>query len=292
LCSSCSSSESKSDGISDAGDEGALPGEGGNIGDVAQLDTAKFDYVVAPYFPPGHSSVPLNGELRFFYSSMGSLEFYSSLLSGRANYLSDSGPPIEALVMTTDAQSNDSVFDFVAASTLSANQWYWIAIQESSELKVGPASGTDPWSRHVFTGSAPRIVGIDHSQKHAYYVSLTFSEHVDITQIDETAFVFKDGVSIAKCLMVGADCVNKNQPKLMHSVDVMLTGPIPKSALTFVMPGSLQGTSATVAEGALAAGLSLENGNLVVSLGETDWYSCQDGYADCWTEQRTLPAQP
>lgn len=28
------------------------------------------------------------------------------------------------------------------------------------------------------------------------------------------------------------------------------------------------------------------------SVGETDYYDCQDSYADCWTEERALPALP
>lgn len=70
LCCSCSSSESKTDGTSDAGlpgGEGALPGEGGNVSEGGSVTDGSLFYphMVSPAFPPGHSSVPTNGELRF-----------------------------------------------------------------------------------------------------------------------------------------------------------------------------------------------------------------------------------
>jgi hypothetical protein len=126
--------------------------------------------------------------------------------------------------------------------------------------------------------------------KNSTILYVTFSEPVDLAQVDGANFVRISGQSASLCILRGDKCADPKEQFISLDAHVRLSVPFSPEDVDIVLGGAVMGSGRTVAEGAAAANLPITNGALVVKITENSWESCENDQTYCWTETRSLPA--
>lgn len=244
---------------------------------------------------PGRSNVDTLGLFSFAYPPVNDLVGdWTGVVAARTSFVSADGTKTGVTVSKIEPKDpTDSPFIQVKAKApLAAGEWHWLVVEQDSHLRIQSLpEGTTPYSMHFFTGSALHVIGVEASSTKGWtYLSLRFSEPVDLANVDAAGLIRIGDQAVSKCILRGTECMNPGEAFVSNAADVELTIPVPSKPATAVeLTGDVMGSGVSVSDGAAAADLPLENGNLKLSIANTDWSTCE-AVIDCWKEHRALPA--
>lgn len=239
--------------------------------------------------------MPLSGLVKFsFAPTNGSPANWKGLVESSSQYLcaKDKSPKAVELHELESKGSGDLPAVEVRAKTdLPADEWCWLVVQQGPDLRVGAdGKATGSWSTHFFTGSALRPVRVQFTSKVPNVISIAFSEPFDADQVVGKKIV-DCGTSLkAECVLRGTECAVAGQQFLTSALDIRLSGPAAAIPTSVLLPSVVQGSGRDVAAGAAATGDSVAEGVLKLQIGSTNWTSCHDGNATCWTDEKAPPA--
>lgn len=244
---------------------------------------------------PGASNIDVQGLHAFSAGpTSGAIEEWASKLAARAKYVGEDGTQSSVKVVKQEPKElGDLAYvQLEAVPKMAPDSWYFLVIEQDAELRVlgkGPTTGR--WSSHFFTGSALRpIAGLSVKTKNPTILFVTFSEPVDLAQIDGGKLIKLGGKNASLCILRGEACADPKEPFISLVAHVRLSVPFAVGDAQIVIDGGVKGSGKTVADGAAAAALPLANGTLTVQVPKNSWESCEGDEAYCWTETRSLPA--
>lgn len=217
-------------------------------------------------------------------------------LSARASFVDSRGRVITARATKVEAQRDplssgtSPQLEFVPTQELDKDQWYWFLFKEARDVRIlDPSRYGDLFASHFFTGSAPRIIGVEASLK-SPTMRLTFSEPVDVSSLGAPeAMRFANGTAGA-CIHLNGACRRDDiSAALMTFVNVSVSAALDdavKGELVLDLAPGLKGASRTAGEGAKVAASAIRQ--VIPAAG---WVSCSDGFERCWRDRLAPPGR-
>jgi hypothetical protein len=231
--------------------------------------SSAYQVVLSPFVHSGQTNVDLQALVPFGYGASALNHTNTATIEQHAYFVNEAGSRTAAKVVAVPPKqpTDDASLQLVAASPLAPDAWHWIVIDQDKNIRVAGADIFTPWQARFFTGSAPRILGVQGSTtKNPDILNVTFSEPVDAATIDASSLVFVAGSSAAKCVLRGQTCMDRTQQFMTVSVPIKLNGAFAPGAIAFELSGSVMGSGRSVAEGAAKSGHSLVGDVVQLSL--------------------------
>lgn len=175
-------------------------------------------------------------------------------LSTHSGFRGDDGTVVPIAVTVErvpKGQSYTHVFQVAAATALTADRWYTLAVSNGTGVRVHglePESDTgDGFRSRFFTGSSPRVRKIIRSDR--ALPTVVFSEPVQLGSLAKGLLVSdENGVSIA-CAAMAEACVTADDTRAADQVQLKFSADVPAhGALRVALAPTTLGSGRTVGE--------------------------------------------
>lgn len=154
-----------------------------------------------------------------FQIAQGSTETVTQSLSGSAVYVSDAGKRVDANIEVPPVKGDSQAIAVVqAARDLEEDTWYTLRVEPGNKFHVEGRDAGEAWSVRLFTGSDPRLVGVERT---AEGVELIMSEPVNWAKL-ETSLSSATG-KLDACIETGAGCVEQPSADLLDERALLRT---------------------------------------------------------------------
>jgi hypothetical protein len=133
-------------------------------------------------------------------------------------------------------------------------------------------------------------------KKDGAYVHITFSEPIQVADLDVQQLFKSGAVSVSQCVLSMGNCAKTTDLGWAEEVDVLPTGPLAQysDGWQLNLPTTLHGSGRTVQDGANIAGVARLGAvgaanQIVAAASLIQWKACQNGASLCWQAHNQTP---
>lgn len=224
-------------------------------------------------FMSGSTNVQRKASVLFMRPVHGDVESYLERIEERARFVRADGSETRVRASLALAPAVvDQRLEVAPVDPLPVDTEHWFVLPNTDDLAVrsNGRAMDDTFRVAFFTGSAPRVIGLERSvfQSNTLYVYL--SEPVDVLGLDPARFLRFDGERGAVCVRNGSKCVDRTRGEWFTALADVNIGAGAFDRVAVTLAPETRGSGRTVAE---ADGLTQPN----VEIARTELLDAGDG---------------